>query len=68
MAVKNLFQVIANIPDFLSRLCGGEVFFRLADWLIIFLSRLCGGEGSLSGNYTYLYFLSRLCGGEACHW
>ena len=33
-----------NPPQFLSRLCGGELRFTVKAFLSVFLSRLCGGE------------------------
>ena len=61
------FFELGNIgasPDFLSRLCGGELATEILYGGAAFLSRLCGGELSFPTNAFLSRFLSRLCGGE----
>ena len=45
--------MVIGMLDFLSRLCGGEVFFGLFNRFGFFLSRLCGGEENLGGIGEY---------------
>ena len=64
MAVNTYLVQSSNIPEFLSRLCGGEYKAQAGIFKAMFLSRLCGGE--CAGGIVCIEhgFLSRLCGGE----
>ena len=55
---------VSILANFLSRLCGGEVYFPFTKETPIFLSRLCGGEAGVIRKLLIEKFLSRLCGGE----